>query len=77
MLESPFNNVADQTCNFIKKHSNIGVFLWNLSNFSEHYFDEHLRTTASGFDILVPSQNIHFFPNNATEEFSESFFIKK
>ena len=46
MLESLFNMVSCQkTCNFVKRDSRTGVFLWILRNFKEH-LTEHLRTTA-------------------------------
>ena len=41
MLESPFNKVA-----LLKRDSNTGVFMCNLSNFKCTYFEEHLRTAA-------------------------------
>ena len=38
---------SPQVCNFIKKkHSNTGVFLWNLQSFKDHHF---LQNTSGGF----------------------------
>ena len=31
-----------------KRNSNTGVFLWNLPNFKNTYFEEHLQMTAPG-----------------------------
>ena len=33
--------------NVMKKETGTGVFLWNLQNVEEHFFTEHVWTTAS------------------------------
>ena len=54
MLESPFNKVA-----LLKRDSNTGVFMCNLSNFKCTYFEEHLRTAAPKIRIETICIVIH------------------
>ena len=35
----------------LKRDSNTPIFLWNLRNFKNTYFEEHLRTTASAYIV--------------------------
>ena len=46
-----------KACNFIKKSSNTGVFLWSLQNFQEHLFlqitsDDHFCTSGGCYCIF-------------------------
>ena len=55
VLGSLFNKLASlQACNFIKRYSNTGVFLWNLRNFQENLF---WRTSVN--DCFWSSQKKH------------------
>ena len=47
MLQSLFNKVQVFPVNSLKRDSNTGVFLRILPNFSEHFSEENMRTTAS------------------------------
>ena len=50
VLESLFNNLQDWvTETLLKRDSKTGVFLWNLRNFKNTYFEEYLLTTAPVF----------------------------
>ena len=48
VLESLFNKVAGLIpATLLKRDAIAGVFMWNLRNFEEHLFEDHLQTTAS------------------------------
>ena len=55
----------------LKRDSNTGVFPWNLRNFKENYFEEHLRTVAS-----VVWSAIHPILLTSTGKWSQKMLIK-
>ena len=61
VLESYFNKVGLQACNFIKKDSNTDASVWILLTFYL-FFEEHLRMAASGniflFCIITNYNNV-------------------
>ena len=61
---------------FLKRDSNTRVLLWNLRKFQNIYFEEHLRTTASGI-LRLESYNftknelcLSYFSRNLPAGFS-------
>ena len=60
MLESPFIKVVGlRSATLLKRDPNTGVFLWDLQNFKNTYFVEHLWTAASDCSESDESENDH------------------